>query len=174
MLSQRRPLRPTGARAVATVEGPRNWRQRCGVRREPGRFGPAPRGRMRQADGHKPLGDSAGNRPSSRTPRDTLIQKKKQNIAASITRNPLIAGSVCRRLPEGESKAGRRRELGFQIVYHYKSQRTDQAAVERRIKEIAETRVRYGYRRVHVLLRRERWVINRCPAGHCAAMSREG
>ena len=45
-------------------------------------------------------------------------------------------------------------------TYHYKSRRTDQAAVERRIKEIAETRVRYGYRRVHVLLRREGWVIN--------------
>lgn len=44
--------------------------------------------------------------------------------------------------------------------YHYKSRRTDQAAVERRIKEIAETRVRYGYRRVHVLLRREGWGIN--------------
>lgn len=45
-------------------------------------------------------------------------------------------------------------------TYHYKSRRTDQAAVERRIKKIAETRVRYGYRRVHVLLRREGWVIN--------------
>ncbi len=44
--------------------------------------------------------------------------------------------------------------------YHYKSRRTDQAAVERRIKEICETRVRYGYRRVHVLLRREGWTIN--------------
>ena len=49
--------------------------------------------------------------------------------------------------------------------YHYKSRRTDQAAVESRIKEIAETRVRYGYRRVHVLLRREGWMINHCPAG---------
>lgn len=44
--------------------------------------------------------------------------------------------------------------------YHYKSRRTDQAAVEKRIKEIAETRVRYGYRPVHVLLRRGGWVIN--------------
>ena len=44
--------------------------------------------------------------------------------------------------------------------YHYKSRRTHQAAVERRIKEICETRVRYGYRRVHVLLRREGWTIN--------------
>ena len=35
-----------------------------------------------------------------------------------------------------------------------------QAAVEKRIKEICVTRVRYGYRRVHVLLRREGWVIS--------------
>jgi putative transposase len=45
-------------------------------------------------------------------------------------------------------------------TYHYKSRRTDQAAVERRIKEIAETRVRYGYKRVHMLLRRDGRVIN--------------
>ncbi|MEO9612890.1 MAG: IS3 family transposase [Nitratireductor sp.] len=45
-------------------------------------------------------------------------------------------------------------------TYHYKSRRTGQAALERRIKEICETRVRYGYRRVHVLLRREGWTIN--------------
>ena len=45
-------------------------------------------------------------------------------------------------------------------TYHYKSRRPGQAALERRIKEICETRVRYGYRRVHVLLRREGWEIN--------------
>ena len=32
--------------------------------------------------------------------------------------------------------------------------------LEQRIKEICQTRVRYGYRRVHVLLRREGWPIN--------------
>ncbi len=41
--------------------------------------------------------------------------------------------------------------------YHYKSRRPGQAALELRIKEICQTRVRYGYRRVHVLLRREGW-----------------
>ena len=45
-------------------------------------------------------------------------------------------------------------------TYHYKSRRAGQAMLERRIKEICETRVRYGYRRVHVLLRREGWMIN--------------
>jgi putative transposase len=45
-------------------------------------------------------------------------------------------------------------------TYHYKSRRPGQAALEHRIKEICQTRVRYGYRRVHVLLRREGWRIN--------------
>ena len=44
--------------------------------------------------------------------------------------------------------------------YHYKGRRTDPAALKRRIKEIAETRVRYGYRRITVLLKREGWPIN--------------
>ncbi len=39
-------------------------------------------------------------------------------------------------------------------TYHYKPRRTGQAPLERRIKEICETRVRYGYRRVHAILRR--------------------
>jgi putative transposase len=45
-------------------------------------------------------------------------------------------------------------------TYHYKSRRRGQADLERRIKEICATRVRYGYRRVHVLLRRDGWQIN--------------
>jgi len=45
-------------------------------------------------------------------------------------------------------------------LYHYKSKRGDQAELKQRIKEIAETRVRYGYRRIHVLLRREGWQVN--------------
>jgi len=33
--------------------------------------------------------------------------------------------------------------------YHYRSRRTGQAPLSKGIKEIAETRVRYGYRRIH-------------------------
>lgn len=44
--------------------------------------------------------------------------------------------------------------------YHYRGKGTDQADLKQRIKEIADTRVRYGYRRIHVLLRREGWEIN--------------
>jgi putative transposase len=45
-------------------------------------------------------------------------------------------------------------------TYHYRSRRPGQAPLEKRIREICETRVRYGARRVHVLLRREGWAIN--------------
>ena len=45
-------------------------------------------------------------------------------------------------------------------TYHYKSRRPGQAHLEQRIREICQTRVRYGYRRVHVLLRREGFAIN--------------
>ena len=45
-------------------------------------------------------------------------------------------------------------------MYHYRSRRPSQAVLVKRIREIAGTRVRYGYRRVHVLLRREGWQVN--------------
>lgn len=45
-------------------------------------------------------------------------------------------------------------------TYHYKSRRPGQAHIEQRIKEICQTRVRYGYRRVHVMLRRDGLQIN--------------
>ena len=44
--------------------------------------------------------------------------------------------------------------------YFYRSRRPDRAPLTTRIREIAETRVRYGYRRIHVLMRREGWLVN--------------
>lgn len=55
---------------------------------------------------------------------------------------------ACRALPVDRS------------TYHYRPRRPEQAELSKRIKEIAETRVRYGYRRIHVLLRREGWEVN--------------
>jgi len=55
---------------------------------------------------------------------------------------------ACRALPVDRS------------TYHYRSRRAGQAELTERIKEIAATRVRYGYRRIHVLLRREGWPVN--------------
>jgi len=44
--------------------------------------------------------------------------------------------------------------------HRYRSVRRDHAALRARIREIAETRVRYGYLRIHTLLRREGWHVN--------------
>jgi len=45
-------------------------------------------------------------------------------------------------------------------TYHYRSRRAGQAELSKRIQEIAARRVRYGYRRIHVLLRREGGPVN--------------
>jgi putative transposase len=45
-------------------------------------------------------------------------------------------------------------------VYFYRSIARDAEALTMRIKEIAHTRVHYGYRRIHVMLRREGYKDN--------------
>jgi putative transposase len=42
----------------------------------------------------------------------------------------------------------------------YRSTKTDQAPLRLRIRDLAKTRVRYGYFRIYILLRREGWMIN--------------
>lgn len=44
--------------------------------------------------------------------------------------------------------------------HRYQSQAKDQAPLRQRLRELAAVRVRYGYRRLHVLLRREGWPVN--------------
>jgi putative transposase len=44
--------------------------------------------------------------------------------------------------------------------YRYRSQAADQAALRLRLRDLAAARVRYGYRRLHILLRREGWRVN--------------
>ena len=45
-------------------------------------------------------------------------------------------------------------------VYNYKGRKDEQAALRMRIRDIAQARVSYGYRRIHVMLLREGWKIN--------------
>jgi len=46
------------------------------------------------------------------------------------------------------------------VVYLYRSVERDNAALAMRMKEITQTRVHYGYRRVHVMLKREGYKDN--------------
>jgi putative transposase len=66
----------------------------------------------------------------------TMVDHARAEWQVSIRR-------ACRALPVERS------------TYHYRPRRAERAGLRKRIKEIAETRVRYGYRRIHVLLRRE-------------------
>ena len=45
-------------------------------------------------------------------------------------------------------------------TYHHQSRRPEQALLRKRIRERAETHVRYGYRRITVLLQREGWHVS--------------
>lgn len=46
-------------------------------------------------------------------------------------------------------------------VRYYRSVKDPRQELRARMREIAHTRVRYGYHRVHVLLRREGWQLLR-------------
>jgi putative transposase len=46
-------------------------------------------------------------------------------------------------------------------LYRYRSRRADSSKLRERIAELAGEKRRYGYRRIHVLLRREGWRVNR-------------
>lgn len=48
----------------------------------------------------------------------------------------------------------------YRYSYRYELKKDRQAVLRKRIREIAEVRIRYGYRRIHVLLLREEWEIN--------------
>ena len=50
-------------------------------------------------------------------------------------------------------------ELGRSTNY-YTSRADPQTALRVRLRDLAESRVQYGYRRLHVLLRREGWPVN--------------
>ena len=53
------------------------------------------------------------------------------------------------------------RATGFhRSTQRYRARRDPQVELRMRLKELAAARVRYGYRRLHVLLRREGWPIN--------------
>jgi putative transposase len=64
------------------------------------------------------------------------------------------------RFGAGQSQACRVMTMS-RSLYRYRSRAMDQAPLIVRIREIAAARVRYGYQRIHVLLRREGWPINR-------------
>ena len=67
------------------------------------------------------------------------------------------------RLVQRHRVSGRKacRALGWPRSSHrYRGRRRDQTPLRMRLKELALARVRYGYRHLHVLVRREGWMVN--------------
>jgi putative transposase len=110
----------------------------------------------------------SGRAPSVRErPRTDVIRRRLVRASARTGGAQALTPAVCARSSPGCASIGAMSIRGAcgalrfdTSTFHDKSRRTDQAAVGRRIEEIAETRMRYGYRRVRVLLRREGWVID--------------
>lgn len=76
---------------------------------------------------------------------------------------PVRRREVVRHFQDAYAVSERRacRASGFGRASHrYKSRRDPRCALRMRLKELAETRVRYGYRRLHILLQREGWQVN--------------
>jgi len=46
-------------------------------------------------------------------------------------------------------------------TWYYRSQAQDQSGLRMRIRDIANVRPRFGYLRIHIMLRREGWMVNR-------------
>src|SRR5437764_5894350 len=84
-------------------------------------------------------GDAAGRHP----PKNMRPARKRQLVDEVRSVWQVSIRRACQALPVDRS------------TYHYRCKRTGQAILMKRIKEIAETRVRYGYRRIHVMLRRD-------------------
>ena len=75
-----------------------------------------------------------------------------------------LTPSLCRQLADelsaeyGVSERRACRVILFaRSTNRYKSVKDDQLALRIKIKDIASSRIRYGYRRIHVLLQREGW-----------------
>ena len=100
--------------------------------------------------------EEAGGRPVAR-PGDAAGRHLPKTVRPVGKRK--LVDAVCGQWGVSLRRACQMLEMD-RSTYHYRSRRAGQAGLEQRIKEISQTRVRYGYRRVHVLLRREGWSIN--------------
>lgn len=62
-------------------------------------------------------------------------------------------------------RVGRRRACGLVLLcratFYYRAHRPDDTPIRARLRELAQAPQRWGYQRLHILLRREGWLINK-------------
>ena len=88
---------------------------------------------------------------------DFAVCLVKKALRPARLRECVVGAKSCYRISE-------RRDCGLvglaRSSHRYQSTKDEQAALRMRLKELAAIRVHYGYRRLHILLRREGWDVN--------------
>jgi putative transposase len=122
-----------------------------------------------------------GGHGPSELPKLRQLEEEKDLVADLSLDKPMLQEVLAKR----SLRPGRRQEIirwlqgRYQVserrgcaamrfdrsVHRYQSLRDDQADLRQRMKELAGVRVRYGYRRLHVLLRREGWAVTTSESG---------
>ena len=104
-----------------------------------------------------------GNRQLKKLVADLSLDKQMlQDVVTKKALKPAHKRNLAEYL-DGSYRVGMRRVCRVvkicRSTYYYRSVRDDRA-LRQRILEITDVRVRYGYQRIHVLLRREGWHVN--------------
>ena len=72
----------------------------------------------------------------------------------------MVVGYLCTAYPISERRACRTVRCA-RDTYQYQSHRNPRTALRQRIREMAQARVRYGYRKIRVWLNREGWAVGK-------------
>jgi len=74
---------------------------------------------------------------------------KREVVAYMVSHHRISQRRACRLIKQHRS------------THHYRSCKDPKLALRARMRELAQVRMRYGYRRIHVLLRREGWKLGK-------------
>ena len=79
----------------------------------------------------------------------------------TAARRRLIVNELCEQFDVSQRRASRALDLARSSLRYAPVVRDEQAALARRIEELAGTHPRFGYRRIWALLDREGWSVNK-------------
>lgn len=77
-----------------------------------------------------------------------ITAQRRQVVTHLVTAYPVSARHACALVQLSRAR------------WHYRTRRSTDAALRERLKELAGLRPRWGYQRLHVLLRREGFIVN--------------
>jgi hypothetical protein len=91
-------------------------------------------------------------RPAVRSTLSRASALKKRTVTNVVSHYALTMRRACRLVEAAEKRA---------VLQYYSSTKDPRHDLRNRMRELARARVRYGYRRLHVLLRRDGWQLGK-------------